>query len=200
VGHAMRYRIIHQGYSLVEVLTVVAIVSILASIAALSVFEAIRDGTLSRERDTLLANIEEAKARSISSRPSGIRFNAGGTSYETIVMRGNCNANPATLCNADSDCVSPDYCSMGAFQYDGNSSRIHVLNTYNFPSGMIIGWTRQTSASECSNATDVLLWFDRKGVPRCSNWGLGMTTLDLTLSGKTKSVVIDRAGRVKYEN
>lgn len=189
-----------KGFSLIEILTVIVIISILAAIAALSVFEAIREGTVSRERDLLVAAVQEAKARSISSRPSGIRFAGGGGSYDIIVMKGNCSTTSATLCNGDTDCPATEYCSMGAFRYDGNISRITVLSTHSPGTGITVGWTRLTGSGNCASATDNILWFDRKGIPRCANWGLGMTSLTVTMAGSTKKVSIDEAGRVKYEN
>lgn len=198
----MRYVSLRGGYSLVEVLTVIVIVSILAALASLGVYETIREGTLSRERDTLLANIEEAKARSISSRPSGIQFVDGGASYQIIAMRGECaNTAPVKLCITDTDCTaSGSFCSLGNFRYDGTTGKIQVLSTHELGNGVTVSWNRVTSAGECSSAADKLLWFDRKGVPRCTNWGLGMSTLTVTMGGRSKTVIIDSAGRTRYEN
>jgi len=196
----MRFLRQQRGFTLIEILAVIIIVGIVSALAVLSVFEAIREGTVSRERDVLVSTIEETKARSISSRPSGIRFAAGGGSYDIIVMRGNCSATTGTLCNADTDCPATEFCSMGAFRYDGNVSRITVLSTYILGGGVTVGWARTTGSGNCASATDNILWFDRKGIPRCSNWGLGMTTINVTMSGRTKEVWIDRAGRTRYEN
>lgn len=198
----MRYIRTCEGYSLVEVLTVIVIVSILAALASLGVYETIREGTLSRERDTLVANIEESKARSISSRPSGIQFMAGGTSYQIIALRGLCtNSITVTRCVSDTECTAAgSFCSLGNFRYDGDTDRIQVLSTHVLGNGVTVAWNRITSAGECSNAADAILWFDRKGVPRCSNWGLGMSELSVTMGGRSKTVNIDSAGRTRYEN
>lgn len=64
-------------------------------------------------------------------------------------------------------------------------------NTVDLPSDVTLSWTN------CSG--DKELWFDRKGIPRCKDWGYGDGVIRLSKSGKIKLIKLEKTGRIQYE-
>lgn len=178
------------GYSLVEMLVVIAIASVLISIATIGFSQFITNSKLNEYRDNLLSYIQEARTRSITSMPYGIVFAAN--SYQFVMLKdGRCSTTTATACNIDSDCPSGEVCNSGNFQWDSVDSSVTVNNVS--LGNYTLTW------NGCSNVTDHTLWFDRKGIGRCVDWSYGMGTITITSGSMSKTLVIDSTGKVKYE-
>jgi len=165
-----------KGYTLVEMLVVIVIIGILISMATIGINAFLRNSKLNEYRDGFLSMVEEARTRSIVSVPHAIEF-VNGSNYR-LVRLNDVNNN---------------------FIVDGSEGNT-VIESASLKSDYTISWNRDTSGADpCTDASDSLLWFDRKGIPRCNNWGLGMSTITFTSKSMTKQIVIDRAGKIKYE-
>jgi type IV fimbrial biogenesis protein FimT len=176
-----------KGFTLIELLVVVAIISLLSSVAIIGVERIMTASRLAEQRDRLLTFIMEARSRSVASYPHGVQFTSTGISLIKLNDTGN-------------------------LQYDSGETTTTIMTGPQLPSGFAF------TLNQCT--ADNILWFDRKGIPRCSNWSFGMLTIlikkDSTLSDATckgadntaltsdddrrcKAVVVDTAGRVRYE-
>lgn len=185
-----------RGFTLIEVLTVIVIISILCTLAFIGGRGMLISSQLNESRDQFLAAIEEAKTRSVTGRPHGIVIDS--TSVYRLVRltdSGFCSKTTTTACNCTDGCSSPcpggEICLFGDFRRQGTES-LASLYTVTLKSNMQIA-----RANACGDAE---LWFDRRGVPRCSDWSLALSTISFSKEGNTRSITLDRAGRVKYEN
>jgi prepilin-type N-terminal cleavage/methylation domain-containing protein len=66
-----------------------------------------------------------------------------------------------------------------------------VNNTINLPSNLTLTWTTCNGDKE--------LWFDRKGIPRCKDWEYGDGQISFIKSGNTKTIKLEKTGRIQYE-
>lgn len=165
----------NKGITLVELLAVIAIISILAGMAAISFNNFYVNMQLIEMRDNLLGLIQEARMRSVASLPHAVSFS---TNAVTMLRLNDTNDN---------------------LRFDASDSYVAVGHQIAIPVGMTVSWNRTTGTDLCAAASDSFLWFDRKGMPRCSNWGLGPCTITIAKGSNSISIVVDRAGKVKYE-
>lgn len=177
------------GFSLVEMLVVIAIASLLLSMAVIEFYGFMTNSKLNEYRDNILSYVQEARTRSITSVPYGIAFAAN--SYQFVRLQdGTCSVTVATVCTADSDCLAGETCIQN-FMYDDGEPSVVVGNAS--LGNYSLNW------NGCSSLADTTLWFDRRGIPRCVNWSLAPGTITITSGSRSKTLVIDSTGKVKYE-
>ena len=159
-----------RGVTFIELIIVLTIIGIITLLAAVSVRWQANESRLSAMRDKFLADCEFIRINSIAREPHGIF-------------------------------MYPDKYEIRRL-HDTNKNFIRDTgeSTYLFPApdgtvllseGMNLLW------NSCKKNNE--LWFDRKGIPRCQNWGLGMGTFTFKRDDQKKTISIDRAGRIKYE-
>jgi prepilin-type N-terminal cleavage/methylation domain-containing protein len=159
-----------RGVTFIELIIVLTIIGIITLLAAVSVRWQANESRLSAMRDKFLADCEFIRINSIAREPHGIF-------------------------------MYPDKYEIRRL-HDTNKNFIRDTgeSTYLFPApdgtvllseGMSLLW------NSCKKNNE--LWFDRKGIPRCQNWGLGMGTFTFKRDDQKKTISIDRAGRIKYE-
>ncbi len=196
-----------KGFSVLELVMVLAIAATLITIAGMWAVSFIADATLSQMRDQLLQNIEEARSQSISSVPYGIEFNSAtaATNYALIRFPGGTCSSTGTPCattlNSLGDgcnAAANEYCvfsQSGSFMVTGGITPT-TMKTVAFTSGYI------ATLSFTGSPTGNYIWFDRKGMPHDNNWNTpsGVTTITVSKGGAAnKSITIDTAGKVTYE-
>lgn len=198
-----------KGVTLIELLIVLLIIGIISALVTVDTSWWIRETRLTEARDTMLADIENAKLRSITGRPHAVFF-----FMPSAPALNRYELHQLTDTNGDfipdpNDTTEPKP-NLGVAEVKGYNCQspyttitpgIAGNDAYCFPQDYKI------SLSNCT--TNNRLWFDRKGIPRCSGWGLGMATITLfrdtnannTLdSGElSKTIIIDTVGKIKYE-
>lgn len=190
------------GVTLIELIIVIAIIGIIALFATIDTAWFQRDARVSEARDRLLADIEDAKLKSITSVPNGIFVAAdGSTSYTREQLRDyRCSVTTTTACLEDSDCTGgAGTCSVtGNFMRDAGEATTSTTVNVSTNAKVVV---------KLSGGTE--LWFDRKGMPRTSTWAINGRTFTVWYddndnntvdAGETsKTITISVAGRVKYE-
>ncbi len=169
-----------RGFTLLELMIVTAIIGILATLATLDAVSWYRESRLTESRDKLLADIEDAKLKSIAGVPHAIIVDGGGSGTGTRYF----------VCSLND--TNGDFAKT-----TGETST--TLLTVDLPPSEKIN----------VNGGDDELWFDRKGIPRTSGWGvLGQTaTIWYDANGNgvcdsgepIRKVVLSNSGRVQYE-
>lgn len=74
-----------RGFTLIELMIVIAIIAIIATFAALSAESWSRESRLGESRDRLVASLEELKIRAIAGVPFGVRI-SGGVSTQYVLQ------------------------------------------------------------------------------------------------------------------
>jgi len=192
-----------SGLSLVEILVVIALIAIVSSFSTY-IMDTYRRAVISKIRDDVLSTLERARTLSITSVPHGMR--CLGNQFALVGLKdGRCcpkdNTTPcppnATHCYDDSDCGSGDQCDPGDYIKASNENDTKVLEEYTLPASYSI-----CCIGSCAN---YVVWFDRKGVPRDANWGLGMTTVRINhinkdgSSTEVSTITVSPSGRIQYE-
>lgn len=195
----------NTGVTLVELLIVIAIIGIIVLFATIDTGWFQKDARVTEARDRLLADVEDAKLKSLAKVPHGIII--ATTSYRMVCLKeGSCSVTTATACCQDSDCPSGESCTFPlTVNFRKDSGQDCPDDCSNIANSTV---TLSTNV-KVSLSTGTELWYDRKGMPRTDSW----TTLNGTLrvwyddngdsaytSGEpTKAISIGNGGRILYE-
>ena len=143
-----------------------------------------RDARVTEARDKLLADIEDVKLKSLAQVPHAIEINDATKATWYKIVK---------LTDDNSN-----------FKWDSGEGTTDVANST---------VTLSTNV-KISGPSGKLLWFDRKGIPKNSIWGVGNTTFTIwydangnnAFTGTTdddnevrKTIIISDTGRIQYE-
>jgi prepilin-type N-terminal cleavage/methylation domain-containing protein len=171
----------NDGVTLVELIIVIAIIGIIVLFATIDTAWFQKDARVSEARDRLLADIEDVKLKSLAQVPHAIETNDATKATWYKIVKLN-----------DTN---------GNFKWDSGEATPDVDNST---------VTLATNV-KISGPSGRLLWFDRKGIPKNSIWGVGNTTFTIwydadgsgTINGNesdtSKTIIISDTGRIQYE-
>ncbi len=183
-----------KGLSLIELLVAIAIVALLIAIGNYAI-GTYRQAMLTKLRSDLVSSLERARWLSMTSMPHGVY--CGSDRFSLVVAKdGRCSNDAAIQCLKDDDCGEDNLCLPGDYMVTSGESVV-ILETRSIPRNLSLCCT-----SSCSSSTVTKIWFDRKGVPRDAIWGLGMTTISISIASESMSVkfvTISSSGRIQYE-
>lgn len=104
------------GFSLLELLIVIAVLAILAVAASGSYFGFLRKGELDTAAQQVVAKLREAQGRSQASVDGyawGVHFddtNQGTNANRFVLFRGTCSVTTSTVCHLDTECPGGETC------------------------------------------------------------------------------------------
>jgi type IV fimbrial biogenesis protein FimT len=159
-----------KGITIMEVLVVMAIIAILASASIFGLQNLIQRERLYSAMTQVANDLKEVQFRSMSSNMVwGVRFCANQNQYKIFAV------DPSTVSggcprDADTSCTS-----------DTTTQRLVSL-----PPGV-------------SPEEDFYVLFDRRGYPLDWSCGIGAGNITLRNSYGSRTVIIDRLGRIRYE-
>ena len=159
-----------KGITIFEVLVVMAIIAILASAGILGLRNMVQRERLYSAMTQVANDLKEAQFRSMSSNSVwGVRFCVNQNQYKIFAV------DPATV--------------GGGCPRDANPSCTNDATTQrlvSLPPGVL-------------PQADFYVLFDRRGYPL--NWSCGIGAGNITLSNSygSRTVIVDRVGRIRYE-
>jgi prepilin-type N-terminal cleavage/methylation domain len=159
-----------RGITIMEVLVVMAIIAILASASIFGLINLVQRERLYSAMTQVANDLKEVQFRSMSSNSVwGVRFCANQSQYKIFAV------DPSTVSgrcprDADPSCTN-----------DATTQRLVSL-----PPGV-------------SPEADFYVLFDRRGYPL--NWSCGIGAVNITLKNSygSRTVIVDRVGRIRYE-
>jgi len=159
-----------KGITIMEVLVVMAIIAILASASIFGLINLVQRERLYSAMTQVANDLKEVQFRSMSSNMIwGVRFCENQNEYKIFAV------DPATVgggCPRDADpsCTN-----------DATTQRLVPLPPGVFPE------------------RDYYVLFDRRGYPLNWNCGIGAGNVTLRNSYGSRTVIVDRVGRIRYE-
>jgi type IV fimbrial biogenesis protein FimT len=159
-----------KGITIMEVLVVMAIIAILASASILGLRNMVQRERLYSAMTQVANDLKDVQFRSMSSNSTwGVRFCVNQNQYKIFAV------NPANV--------------SGGCPRDANPSCTNDATTQrlvSLPPGV-------------SPQADFYVLFDRRGYPL--NWSCGIGAGNITLSNSygSRTVIVDRLGRIRYE-
>ena len=159
-----------RGITIMEVLVVMAIIAILASASILGLRNLVQRERLYSAMTQVANDLKEVQFRSMSSNMVwGVRFCANQSQYKIFAVN---PANVSGVCprDANTSCTS-----------DATTQRLVQL-----PPGV-------------SPEAGFYVLFDRRGYPL--DWSCGIVAGNITLRNSygSRTVIVDRVGRIRYE-
>ncbi|MFZ8860448.1 MAG: pilus assembly FimT family protein [Thermocrinis sp.] len=159
-----------RGITIMEVLVVMAIIAILASASILGLRNLVQRERLYSAMTQVANDLKEVQFRSMSSNMVwGVRFCANQSQYKIFAVN---PANVSGVCprDANTSCTS-----------DATTQRLVQL-----PPGV-------------SPEAGFYVLFDRRGYPLDWSCGIGAGNITLRNSYGSRTVIVDRVGRIRYE-
>jgi len=159
-----------KGITIMEVLVVMAIIAILASSSIMGLRNLVQRERLYSAMTQVANDLKEAQFRSISSNNLwGVRFCANQNRYKIFAV------DPATVGGGCPGDANPS-CTN-----DATTQRLVQL------------------PPDVSPEADFYVLFDRKGYPLNRNCGIGAGSITLRNSYGSRTVIVNRVGRIRYE-
>ncbi len=161
-----------RGFSIIELLIIIAIISIIMGVAYNWIINLVANQRLKNAADMLMNDLSKAKTMSVSGRYMwGVYLSPGENCYLIFEDR-DASCNITGTVNASCN-------------YSGTAD---VVSRVDLPPGVVV----DTGSS---------VVFDRKGYPRNDGCGVGPVTITLrsTVTGSRRSIYITSFGRIRYE-
>ncbi len=159
-----------KGITIMEVLVVMAIIAILASASILGLRNLVQRERLYSAMTQVANDLKEVQFRSMSSNNLwGVRFCGGLRQYKIFAV------DPSTVGGG---------CPRDALSFCANDTTTQRLVP--LPPGV-------------SPERDYYVLFDRRGYPLDWSCGIGAGSITLRNSYGSRTVIVDRVGRIRYE-
>ncbi len=192
-----------DGVTLIELLVVLTIIGILSAIVSFSASWFMRESRLIDNRDRLLADLEFMKLNAITKPPHAVFLYSpiGSLHYYELLELNDADGN--FVRDAGELTTKLTASEAKGYNCDPDSSG-GGNDAFCFRIDYKLTWTN------CAGApSNTELWFDRKGIPRCSDWSNGSGIITIWMDDNnnngidagelTKTITIDSSGRIQYE-